>query len=86
MASRAQGTTHVFDARGISASVRNTAFFGVMDGLGDGDVMRFINDQDPRALLAQISQRYGDAVIPEQIEGVGRVVIDFHVGARRRAA
>jgi uncharacterized protein (DUF2249 family) len=86
MGIRTQGDTHVFDARGISASVRHTALFGVMDRLEDGDVMRFINDEDPRPLLDQISQRYGDSVEPECIERVGRVVIDFHVHARRRAA
>ncbi|MEN3110778.1 DUF2249 domain-containing protein [Uliginosibacterium paludis] len=81
-----RNNTQVFDARGISAGVRHTAFFGVMDRLEAGTVMRFINDQDPQSLLAQIAQRYGDRVRPEQIEGVGRVVIDFHIGSDRRAA
>jgi uncharacterized protein (DUF2249 family) len=72
--------TYFFDARGIAKRFRHSAIFGALSALNPGETMRFCNDHDPLPLLAQIEQRFGDAVeiayVSKQPEGV---VIDFKV-------
>ena len=69
-----------FDARGIAKRFRHAAIFGALDALGPGDTMRFVNDHDPLPLLAQLRQRYGEAVAIEYRQREpGMIVIDFVV-------
>ncbi|HWI23587.1 MAG TPA: DUF2249 domain-containing protein [Lysobacter sp.] len=71
---------HPFDARGIARRFRHAAIFGALDALQPGEAMRFVNDHDPLPLLAQLRERYGDALemIYRQREA-GAVVIDFTI-------
>lgn len=67
-----------FDARGIGKRFRHAAIFGALDALNPGETMRFINDHDPLPLLAQLRQRYGDALLIEyRAREAGGVMIDF---------
>ncbi|HWS76763.1 MAG TPA: DUF2249 domain-containing protein [Thermomonas sp.] len=71
-------TLHSFDARGIGKRFRHAAIFGALDALTPGEGMRFVNDHDPRPLLAQLEQRYGEALsIAYRQREPGAVVIDF---------
>lgn len=74
---------HPFDARGIGRRFRHAAVFGAFDALQPGEAMRFVNDHDPLPLLAQLRERYGDALAIEYRQrDPGVVVIDFaRVGA-----
>jgi uncharacterized protein (DUF2249 family) len=77
-----QATLHSFDARGIGKRFRHAAIFGALDALQPGEAMRFVNDHDPLPLLAQLQQRYGDALAMEYRQREpGAVVIDFTVVA-----
>ena len=67
-----------FDARGIAKRFRHAAIFGALDALQAGETMRFVNDHDPRPLLDQLQQRYGERVdIRYQQREPGAIVIDF---------
>jgi uncharacterized protein (DUF2249 family) len=67
-----------FDARGVAKRFRHAAIFGALDALLPGESMRFVNDHDPLPLLAQLRQRYGDAVsIEYRQREPGAIVIDF---------
>jgi uncharacterized protein (DUF2249 family) len=67
-----------FDARGVAKRFRHAAIFGALDALVPGESMRFVNDHDPLPLLAQLRQRYGDAVsIEYRQREPGAIVIDF---------
>ncbi|HET8818706.1 MAG TPA: DUF2249 domain-containing protein [Xanthomonadaceae bacterium] len=69
-----------FDARGIGKRFRHAAIFGALDALMPGETMRFVNDHDPLPLLAQLRERYGDALeIEYQQREPGAIVIDFAV-------
>ena len=69
---------HPFDARGIARRFRHSAIFGALDALNPGEAMRFINDHDPLPLLAQLQERYGDALAIEyRHREAGAIVIDF---------
>ncbi|MBK7252192.1 MAG: DUF2249 domain-containing protein [Gammaproteobacteria bacterium] len=69
---------YVFDARGIARRFRHAAIFGALDALTAGETMRFCNDHDPLPLLAQLRDRYGDAVrIEYRQREPGAIVIDF---------
>jgi uncharacterized protein (DUF2249 family) len=71
---------HPFDARGIAKRFRHAAIFGALDALLPGETMRFVNDHDPLPLLAQLLQRYGDALaIQYRQREPGAIVIDFTV-------
>ena len=71
---------HPFDARGIGKRFRHAAIFGALDALAPGEAMRFVNDHDPVPLLAQLHERYGDALAVEYRQREpGAVVIDFTV-------
>jgi uncharacterized protein (DUF2249 family) len=71
---------HSFDARGVAKRFRHAAIFGALDSLQPGETMRFANDHDPLALLAQLAQRYGDRVSVEyRHRAPGAIVIDFTV-------
>ena len=72
--------THPFDARGIGRRFRHAAIFGALDALQPGEAMRFVNDHDPLPLLAQLRERYGDAIdiVYRQRTPEG-VVIDFTI-------
>ncbi|HQW59049.1 DUF2249 domain-containing protein [Thermomonas sp.] len=75
-------TLHPFDARGIGKRFRHAAIFGALDALSPGEAMRFVNDHDPLPLLAQLQQRYGDALaIAYRQREPGAVVIDFTLRA-----
>jgi uncharacterized protein (DUF2249 family) len=76
---------HPFDARGIAKRFRHAAIFGALDALQPGETMRFVNDHDPLSLLAQLLQRYGDALdIQYRQREPGAIVIDFVVHRRQR--
>ena len=80
--SSTQPTLHPFDARGIGKRFRHAAIFGALDALQPGEAMRFVNDHDPVPLLAQLQQRYGNALsIQYRQREAGAVVIDFIVVA-----
>jgi uncharacterized protein (DUF2249 family) len=67
-----------FDARGVAKRFRHAAIFGALDALAPGETMRFVNDHDPLPLLAQLQDRYGQAVsIEYQQRDPGAIVIDF---------
>ncbi|MFA7291803.1 MAG: DUF2249 domain-containing protein [Rhodocyclaceae bacterium] len=67
-----------FDARGIAKRFRHAAIFGALDSLHPGETMRFCNDHDPLPLLAQLQQRYADAVNIVYLQREpGAIVIDF---------
>ena len=69
-----------FDARGIGKRFRHAAIFGALDALMPGETMRFVNDHDPLPLLAQLRERYGNALAVEyQQREPGAIVIDFAV-------
>ncbi|MGY0559300.1 MULTISPECIES: DUF2249 domain-containing protein [unclassified Luteimonas] len=71
---------HPFDARGIAKRFRHAAIFGAMDALQPGEGMRFVNDHDPLPLIAQLRERFGDALVVEyRQKEPGAVVIDFGV-------
>ena len=73
-------TMHPFDARGIGRRFRHAAVFGALDALQPGEAMRFVNDHDPLPLLAQLRERYGDAIgIAYRQRAPEGVVIDFAV-------
>ena len=77
-----QATLHPFDARGIARRFRHAAIFGALDALQPGEAMRFVNDHDPLPLLAQLQERYGEALsIDYRQREAGAVVIDFTVVA-----
>ena len=71
-----------FDARGVAKRFRHAAIFGALDALQPGEAMRFVNDHDPLPLLAQLRERYGDAIdiVYRQRTPEG-VVIDFAIVA-----
>ena len=78
MASPTVPQIHPFDARGIAKRFRHAAIFGALDALNPGETMRFVNDHDPLPLLAQLAQRYGDALMTEyRARGADGVMIDF---------
>lgn len=80
IATRVAPQFHPFDARGIARRFRHAAIFGAIDALGPGETMRFVNDHDPLPLLAQLRQRYGDALLVEyRARDAGGVTIDFTV-------
>ena len=67
-----------FDARGVAKRFRHAAIFGALDALNPGETMRFVNDHDPLPLLAQLMERYGDAIeINYVAREPGQIVIDF---------
>jgi uncharacterized protein (DUF2249 family) len=67
-----------FDARGIAKRFRHAAIFGALDVLTAGETMRFCNDHDPLPLLAQLQNRYGDALTISYVQrDAGAIVIDF---------
>jgi uncharacterized protein (DUF2249 family) len=67
-----------FDARGVAKRFRHAAIFGALDSLMPGETMRFVNDHDPLPLLAQLEQRYGEAVTIEYRQREpGAIAIDF---------
>ena len=73
---------HPFDARGIGKRFRHAAIYGALDALTPGETMRFVNDHDPLPLLAQLQERFGDALVVEyRAHEHGAVVIDFTVAA-----
>lgn len=75
---------HRFDARGIAKPLRHAALIGAIDALEPGETLRFTNDHDPLALLAQLRERYGDGLsIETRTRNPGEVVIDL---VRRAAA
>ena len=78
----ATSTVYPFDARGIGGRFRHAAVFGALEALQPGEGMRFVNDHDPLALLAQLRERYGDAIdiVYRQRTPEG-VVIDFAIVA-----
>ena len=70
--------SYPFDARGIAKRFRHAAIFGALDSLHPGETMRFVNDHDPLPLLAQLMERYGDAIeISYVAREPGQIVIDF---------
>lgn len=70
--------TYPFDARGVAKRFRHAAIFGALDSLNAGETMQFVNDHDPIPLLAQLRERYGDAVsIEYRSRERGAVQIDF---------
>lgn len=80
---------HLFDARGVAKRLRHAAIFGALESLGDGEVMRFVNDHDPLPLLSQLQQRYGNQVAIAYVSReAGDIVIDFRIqlGAEAAAA
>ena len=67
-----------FDARGVAKRFRHAAIFGALDSLHPGETMRFVNDHDPLPLLAQLMERYADAIeINYVAREPGQIVIDF---------
>ena len=69
---------YAFDARGIAKRFRHAAIFCALDALTSGETMRFRNDHDPLPLLAQLRERYGDAVEIKYVSREpGEIVIDF---------
>lgn len=71
-----------FDARGIGKRFRHAAILGALDALNPGETMRFVNDHDPLPLLAQLQERYGDALLIEyRAREADGVMIDFTVAA-----
>ncbi|MHB1292141.1 MAG: DUF2249 domain-containing protein [Sulfuricella sp.] len=67
-----------FDARGVAKRFRHAAIFGALDSLHPGETMRFVNDHDPLPLLAQLMERYGDAMAINYVaREPGQIVIDF---------
>lgn len=67
-----------FDARGVAKRFRHAAIFGALDSLHPGETMLFVNDHDPLPLLAQLMERYGDAIeINYVAREPGHIVIDF---------
>ena len=71
---------HLFDARGVAKRLRHAAIFGALETLGDGEVMRFVNDHDPLFLLSQLQQRYGSQVsIAYVTRERDNIVIDFTI-------
>jgi uncharacterized protein (DUF2249 family) len=67
-----------FDARGVATRLRHAAIFGALDSLMPGETRRFVNDHDPLPLLAQLEQRYGEAVTIEYRQREpGAIAIDF---------
>lgn len=73
-----QDLIYPFDARGVAKRFRHAAIFGALDTLNSGERMRFVNDHDPLPLLAQLQQRYGEAVaIQYRQREAGEIVIDF---------
>jgi uncharacterized protein (DUF2249 family) len=73
-------TVFPFDARGVAKRFRHAAIFGALESLADGETMRFVNDHDPRPLLAQIQQRYGSQVAMAYVtRDPGQIVIDFKI-------
>lgn len=68
-----------FDARGIAKRFRHAAIFGAFDALQPGETMLFCNDHDPLPLLAQLTQRYGNAIdINYVAREPGQIVIEFN--------
>ncbi len=69
---------HHFDARGIAKRFRHASIFGALNALGPGEVMRFMNDHDPLALLGQIDSHFGSRVRYEYVRRQPKlIVIDF---------
>lgn len=67
-----------FDARGVAKRFRHAAIFGALDSLHPGETMRFVNDHDPLPLLAQLQDRYGDAINIAYVQREpGGIMIDF---------
>ncbi len=50
------------DARAIPHAIRHASIIGALDSLRPGQAMALIAPHDPKPLLAQIADRYGDGV------------------------
>ncbi len=50
------------DARVIPHAIRHASIIGALDSLRPGQAMALIAPHDPKPLLAQIADRYGDGV------------------------
>lgn len=69
-----------FDARGIAKRFRHAAIFGALGALNPGESMRFYNDHDPLALLAQIESCIGSRVTISYVARTpGEIIIDFGI-------
>lgn len=70
MSSRGGGCTcgHIhdelpeLDARLIPPAIRHASIFGALDSLTPGQAMALVAPHDPKPLLAQIADRYGEGV------------------------
>lgn len=50
------------DARTIPHALRHAAIMGALGSLTPGSAMALVAPHDPKPLLAQIAQRFGDAI------------------------
>ena len=50
------------DARLIPPAIRHASIFGALDSLTPGQAMALVAPHDPKPLLAQIADRYGEGV------------------------
>lgn len=50
------------DARVIPHAIRHASIMGALDSLHPGQAMALIAPHEPKPLLAQIAERYGDGV------------------------
>ena len=78
---------HLLMPVAFAKRLRHAAIFGALESLGDGEVMRFVNDHDPLPLLSQLQQRYGSQVSIAYVKREpANIVIDFTIclGAERR--
>ncbi len=58
----------VLDARAIPHAIRHAAIFGALDSLAGGSALVLVAPHDPRPLLDQAHDRYGDGLDVEYLQ------------------
>jgi uncharacterized protein (DUF2249 family) len=64
----AAGADPVLDARTIPPAIRHAAIFGALDSLAGGSALVLVAPHDPRPMLDQAFDRYGEALSVEYLE------------------
>lgn len=55
-------------ARSIPKPIRHSAILGVVDGLASGESFVLVAPHDPKRLLTEMAERFGDSVAVEYLE------------------
>ncbi len=65
---RSAVTDPELDARQIPPTIRHGAIFGALEAVAPGHGMVLVAPHDPKPLMAQVAERYGDSFRTEYLE------------------